>query len=51
MTQEKKDEQSNRLEGSMNSDMSNVVNINQNQLHQEFLEDRNKSNSKDTMNG
>ena len=48
---QKKDEQSNRLEGSMNSGMSNVVNINQNQLHQEFLEDRNKSNSKDTMNG
>jgi hypothetical protein len=48
---QKKAEQSNRLEGSMNSGMSNVVNINQNQLHQEFLEDRNKSNSKDTMNG
>jgi hypothetical protein len=47
---QKKDEQNNRFQQSMNSGMSNVVNINQNQLHQEFLEDRNKSNSSDIMN-
>lgn len=47
---QKKDEQNNRFQQSMNSGMSNVVNINQNQLHQELLEGRNKSNSSDTMN-